>query len=221
MAKRLKITAVCGWAIPEQWFAGLVEKSFPGSDVRVIYPTRPQDRGEAKGLIAKLPCDIYIGHSLGCLWLLYHKDLLPDVAAKIMLAPIIDCADNGIGSNIPSGQIKNLIRQIKKQPDYAPYVLDFFKFCRMDIPNSLMRQIHDRETLLEGLEFLLGYSANKIFLKDCICLAGDADALLDSEKLKNAIPQLHIIHGAGHGPEKLLEALAKFRIFTNPIIPSS
>ena len=211
MAKKLNITAVCGWAIPEQWFSGLVEKSFPGAYVRAICPARPRDKSEARTLIEALPCDIYIGHSLGCLWLLYHKELLPDATAKIMLAPIFGCADNDTGSNIPPSQIKNLARQIKNHPDYAPYIFDFFKYCGMDIPNSSTQNNQDRETLLKGLEFLLGFSAHSIPLHDCICLVGDADALIDSEKLKIFVPQLNIIRGAGHGPEKLLAALAKFR----------
>ncbi len=216
MAKRLNITAVCGWAIPELWFSGLVEKSFPDSDVRVLYPTHPHDRDEAKDLIEEKPCDIYIGHSLGSLWLLFHKDLLIKGSAKIMLAPIIDFTDCDKGSKISSSKIKYLIRQIRNQADYAPYIMEFFNLCRIDIPTIFLKQIHCRETLLEGLEFLLKFSANGISLNDCICLVGDADALIDSEKLNNVIPQLHIVQGAEHGPEKLLRALIKFRLFKLP-----
>ena len=93
MEDRLKIIAVCGWAIPKQWFAQLVEESFPGSEVLVLYPSHPKDREEAKELLENISCDLYIGYSLGSLWLLYHKEFLSPAASKARLASLLDFTD--------------------------------------------------------------------------------------------------------------------------------
>jgi len=215
MEKRLNITAVCGWAIPEKWFAEIVGNAFPTADVRVIYPQRPKDRDEAKSLLKNLPCDLYIGFSLGSLWLLYHKDLILKPAPIALLAPIIDFTDKEKGSKIPSGKLNYLTKQITNGPDHIPYVIEFFKICEMNIPIQFLKTMPTRETLLRGLDFLRTVTANKNTLEKCIGIVGNSDAILDGEGLKKIMPQLEIIPGVGHEPGKLLETLSKNRIFTN------
>lgn len=212
----MNIIAVCGWAIPERWFADLVEESFPDSHVRVIYPRHPEDKEEARRLLENIPCDLYIGYSLGSLWLLYHKNFLSNDATKILLAPILDFTDEEKGSRVTLGKISYMIKQVKNMPDPVPVVLDFFDFRGIEIPSSFIKSIPSRETLLKGLAFLKTASVNADSAKDFTGLIGDRDALLDAKILQNLMPQLEIIHGAGHAPGKLLAALSNNRIITKP-----
>lgn len=214
MEKRLNIIAVCGWAIPERWFAGLVEGAFPDADVRVLYPAHPEEQEEARRLLENFPCDLYIGYSLGSLWLLYHKNFLSHAAAKVLLAPILDFTDEEKGSRVTLGKLGYMIKQVKNMPDPVPVVLEFFDFRGIEIPSSFIKSIPGRETLLKGLAFLKTASVNADSAKGFTGLIGDSDALLDAKILNNLMPQLEIIRGAGHAPGQLLAALSNNRIIT-------
>ena len=48
MEKKLTITAISGWAVPETWFAERIKEAFPGSDVHVVYPENPENEEEAQ-----------------------------------------------------------------------------------------------------------------------------------------------------------------------------
>jgi len=93
MDKISTITAVSGWALPQQWFAQEVATAFPGSHIEVIYPETPERAEEAEILLQRYPADLYIGYSLGSLWLLKYKDLLPSSSTKALLAPILSFLD--------------------------------------------------------------------------------------------------------------------------------
>ena len=71
------ITAISGWALPRKWFANEVATAFPGAKIQVIYPETPEKIEEAEIILRQYPADLYIGYSLGSLWLLKYSHLLP------------------------------------------------------------------------------------------------------------------------------------------------
>ena len=77
MEEKLTITAISGWAIPESWFAEQIKDAFPGSNVNVVYPKNPDNEQEARNILSRSPAKLYLGYSLGSLWLLKYQDCLP------------------------------------------------------------------------------------------------------------------------------------------------
>ena len=49
----LTITAISGWAVPENWFAEQVKTAFPNSDLKVFYPEEPENSEEAKKILSE------------------------------------------------------------------------------------------------------------------------------------------------------------------------
>ena len=82
----MRITAISGWAIPAVWFSQQIEKHFINSEINVIYPENPFDPEEAKTKLHKVPADLYLGYSLGSLWMFKHKDLFPKSSVKAVIA---------------------------------------------------------------------------------------------------------------------------------------
>ena len=214
MEKKLRIIAICGWGIPEKWFADLVKKAFPNSNISVHYPKNPADKDEAKNILEGF-CDLYIGYSFGSLWLLNHKDYLSASSIKALLAPIIDFTRMEYGSKVPLGKLKYLIKQIKDKPNPVLNVQEFFNLCRINIPEQFIEQIPDRYILHQGLQFLLNNAVSKESLNGFLGLIGSMDSILDSNQLKLIMPQLEIIPNIGHEPELLLDALSKSKIFSS------
>ena len=77
MEKPLTITAVCGWALPPEWFHHQIENCFPEAKINVLTPSQPSDIKEAERLLKSPKADLYIGYSLGSLWLMIYKEMLP------------------------------------------------------------------------------------------------------------------------------------------------
>ena len=77
MEKNITITAISGWAIPETWFAKQLKSAFPNSKFKIVYPENPASREEAKKILRLFPSQLYIGYSLGSLWLLKYQNFLP------------------------------------------------------------------------------------------------------------------------------------------------
>ena len=216
MANNCRIIAICGWAIPEKWFSYLIQKTFPDSKITVHYPKNPIDKEEAKSILQETPCDLYIGYSLGSLWLLYHKEYLSTHSKKVLLAPIINFTNKDCGSKISLGQLNVLIKQINNKHDPIFYVKDFFSLSKINIPETYLNQIPDRTILKQGLEFLLHKNVPKTSLDGFMGVIGAADQILDCEKINSFMPQLEIIPKIGHEPKSLLEALAKIKLLSRP-----
>ena len=85
----MRITAISGWAIPTEWFYEQIEKYFKNSEINVIYPTNPFDIEEARIMLSEKPADLYLGYSLGSLWMFRHHELFPKKSIKAVLAPIL------------------------------------------------------------------------------------------------------------------------------------
>lgn len=215
MEKSIKITAVCGWAIAPAWFRERVAHSFPSAEIHTIYPRHPEDPNEAKALLGNSPSDIYIGYSLGSLWLLYHRKNLPSGTTKALLAPILAFTrEQGHGGKTSSTQLKYLIKLLKTNPSDTSALKDFYTRCNFSLPESWMDAIPDNETLIKGLEFLGHIQVSGTSARDFLAIVGENDSFLDATILKRNLPQLEIIIGAGHEPDLLLDHLAKNLIRT-------
>jgi hypothetical protein len=203
------ITAVSGWALPPKWFAQVVASAFPGSQVQIIYPETPEMPEEAKILLCKYPADLYIGYSLGSLWLLKYKHLLPDTCIKALLAPILSfLKKDGLGGTTSETQLKYLSRSLKQGSDQSAAIKNFFSYSDLPFPEKMVEEIPDREILLRGLEFLETYQAKGEDAKNFLSIVGENDIFINGDLLKTHIPNLDIIQGVGHAPERLLQHLA-------------
>jgi hypothetical protein len=209
MESVLTITAVCGWALPPEWFREQVKNAFPRAKVKVLYPSLPGDILEARDLLAGSRADLYIGYSLGSLWLMTHQEYLPENSVKTVLAPILAFArERNRGGKTPETKLKYLMKQLKRNPEDLSPLLKFYADNEIHFPESLLKEVPARGILVNGLEFLQSAPAPEIGLKAFIGLVGGKDRLLDGVQLKAHLPQLEIIREAGHAPEPLLKHLA-------------
>ena len=77
MEKKLTITAISGWAIPKTWFGDQIMKAFPNAEIHVVYPENPEEKEEARYILNRYQAKLFIGYSLGSLWLLKYQNYLP------------------------------------------------------------------------------------------------------------------------------------------------
>ena len=118
MLKRLRIIAVNGWALPDVWFREQVLLAFPDAEVTIFAPEHPEDSKEAQQLLSATSADLYLGYSLGSLWLLKNQDQLPHSCIKALVAPILAFpTEMNLGGKTSSTQIKYLIRILSRDPD--------------------------------------------------------------------------------------------------------
>lgn len=213
MEKPIKITAVCGWAIPPAWFEVLVSGYFPGTEVQAVYPSEPADSQEAQVLL-KNPAHLVIGYSLGTLWLLYHRHHIPRTARKSLLAPILSfIKEDKMGGKTPAGQLKYLLRMLARNAKDNSPLYDFFSRSGLSLGKEFYAGIPERPILIKGLEFLEEVRVAGEATKGFSAFLGDSDPMLDDIELKERIPHLQIIRGAGHAPQDLLRSLADGLVF--------
>jgi hypothetical protein len=209
MDKKLIITAVSGWALPSSWFKEQVEQSFPGANVKALYPVLPGDSLQARGLLEGSKADLYIGYSLGSLWLMTHQEWLPENSIKAVLAPVLAFSrERNRGGKTPETQLKYLLRQLQRNPDDWSPVLKFYADNEILFPETLMSEIPAMHVLINGLDFLHSAPAPEMGLDKFIGLVGRKDRLLDGRQLQKHLPRLEIIQEAGHAPGTLLKHLA-------------
>ena len=210
MDKILTITAVSGWALPRQWFAEEVASAFPGSQIEVIYPETPEKPEEAEILLRKYPADLYIGYSLGSLWLLKYKDLLPYSSIKALLAPILSfLVKDVMGGTTSETQLKYLSRILKQPSDKYASVNKFFAYSDLPFSATMIEDVPNREILLRGLEFLKTCRAKGDDAKTFLSIVGENDIFIDGDLLRKHIPNLDIVQKVGHAPGNLLKRLAE------------
>ena len=129
MEEKHKITAISGWAIPRTWYAEQIQKAFPYSNIQVIYPENPENEEEAKYLLNQYQSQLYIGYSLGSLWLLKHHIYLPQNCDKAILAPILAFLNtSNLGGKTSEGQLKYLIKILNDSSSKKEVLKDFFFF---------------------------------------------------------------------------------------------
>ena len=210
MEKPLTITAVSGWALPSGWFHSRIEKYFPDAKIKVLYPSDPSDSQEAELLLKSAQADLYLGYSLGSLWLMTHKKLLPQTSTKVFLSPVLGFTrERGRGGKTPETKLKYLIRQLKRCPQDPSSLRGFYSDAGIQISNEWLLRVPENEALLKGLEFLQKAPVPETDKLDGIALVGKEDKFLDGDQLKEYLPQLEIISSVGHSPELLLNRLAE------------
>ena len=112
-----------------------------------------------------------------------------------------------MGGKTTGTQLKYLIKILKQSEDKTPLV-DFYTNCNIPFPKELLRSLPNRSTLIRGLEFLQSVKEYGKSVLDFKVIIGENDIFLDSIKLKELIPQIEIVPGAGHEPSQLLDRLA-------------
>jgi len=201
----MKIIAACGWGISSSWFAGEVEKAFPGAEVRVIAP--PAD-GEHL-LTGGDEADLYLGYSLGSLWLVEQRHHIPPQAAKALLAPILAFPrEKGLGGKIAATELRVLIRSLSRGGDAREILSRFHASAGLGQDAALLPPAPDIPHLIRGLEYLKDTTVSGGQAGGFLALLGEADPLLDSQAMKDHIPGLEIVEKTGHAPLPLLKRLA-------------
>ena len=209
METKIKITAICGWALPEDWFRQLVESYFPRAKIRACYPKNPKDQEEAAIHLA-LQQDWVIGYSLGSLWLLYHKNKIPAGTRVVLMAPILAFpAEKQLGGKTPLGKLNYQKKMLNSSEDYAAALKGFFDLSGIRLPESDLREPYDRSILIRGLDFLETASVSPQSAEGCTAITGLRDPLLDGNRLKELIPHLNLVEECDHSPHKLLSVLAQ------------
>jgi hypothetical protein len=209
METKIKITAICGWALPEEWFGQLVKSYFPKAEVRACYPKNPESKVEATTIFDS-KTDWVIGYSLGSLWLLLHKNSIPPQTKIILMAPILAFpAEKNLGGITPLGKLKYQKKMLSSSEDYLTSLKGFFDLSGIHLPENDLQQPYSRETLIRGLDFLETASVSPQAAKDCIAIMGLRDPLLDGNQLKKLIPHLTLVEECDHSPHKLLSHLAQ------------
>ena len=208
MREPQSITAICGWALPPQWFEEQIRQVFPGIPVHAVYPFHPDDPEEARNILQKVDSDWIIGYSLGSLWLAQHQSYIPAECQKILLAPILAFTEEQNKGGITNKtQLKYLARVLMQNSQDSSTLIEFFKDCRITIPEDHIKNVPCREALTRGLDYLSRESVSPESITGFLSIIGENDHLLDSFRLKQVIPNLRIIKDAGHGPGPLLQEL--------------
>jgi len=209
METKINITAICGWALPEEWFRQLVNSYFPNAEVRAYYPKHPDQEEEAARVFNTKP-DWVIGYSMGSLWLMVHQNLITPQTKVILLAPILAFpAEKSLGGKIPLGKLQYQKKMLRSSEDYLTTLKGFFDLSGIRLPENNPQEPYSREILLRGLEFLETASVSPQSAKDYLVLAGSRDPLLDGNTLKDLIPQLILLEESDHSPHKMLSYLAQ------------
>jgi len=210
MEEKLTITAISGWAIPKTWFADQIKKAFPNAKIQVVYPENPDKKEEARYILNRYQSKLFIGYSLGSLWLLKYQNYLPQSCDKAILAPILAFLNKvNLGGKTSEGQLKYLIKILNGSLSKKEVLKDFFFHADLPYPETQIDDVPDRKILIKGLEFLKNNSVTGKETKDFLSIIGENDNFIDADVLKKHIPQLKIIENAGHSPTHLLMHLAK------------
>jgi len=216
MEKNITITAISGWAIPETWFAEQLKFAFPNSKLKIIYPENPASREEAKNILKLFPSQLYIGYSLGSLWLLKYQNFLPKNCQKAIIAPILAFLDkSNLGGKTSENELKYLIKLLTRCSNYEEVLRKFFFDAKLPYSEEYSHEIRDSKILIKGLEFLKDSSVTGKETNEFISIIGEDDAFIDAGLLKSHIPHLKVIKGMGHSPIPLLNKLAKYLLADN------
>ncbi len=209
MEKKIKITAICGWALPEDWFGQLVNSHFSEAEVRTHYPVNPESTEDAVRVFDSKP-DWVIGYSLGSLWLLVHKNIIPPQTRIILMAPILGFpAEKNLGGKTPLGKLRYQKKLLGSAEDYLDSLKGFFDLSGIRLPDRNHPQPYTRETLIRGLDFLETACVSPQAASDCVAITGLRDPLLDAGQLKELIPHLILMEKCDHSPHKMLSHLAE------------
>ncbi len=224
MEKKIKITAICGWALPEEGFCQLGKSYFTHAEVRACYPKNPESKEDAKEILDSQP-DWVIGYSLGSLWLLVHKNIIPPKTKIVLMAPILAFpAEKNMGGKTPLGKLKYQKKMLLSSEDYLTSIKGFFDLSGIHLPGNNLDSPYSRDILIRGLDFLETVSIDPQTAENCMVITGLQDPLLDGNQLKELIPHLTLVEECDHSPHKLLSHLAQHQNWSGessaqPIVP--
>ncbi|MDA0578252.1 MAG: methyltransferase domain-containing protein [Verrucomicrobia bacterium] len=200
---------ISGWAVPPAWLARQAQLAWPADEHVAVTPS------DAQQALSTMAFDALGGYSLGALWLLQHAQQVPAETPVVLLAPIFSfTAEAGLGGRIPRKQLRAQRRRLRQDgPDAIVDFLtrigvapDHFPTLAADLTPARLSEL---DTELRWLEEWQSTPPPPPAWSGCV---GDEDPLLDNAVLLAHWPTLRVVAGAGHAPEKLLQALA----ITNP-----
>lgn len=195
---------VVGWAIPIPWFEAKVIACFP--QAKHTFFSSSVDLVEQIEQFA--PYDHLIGYSLGSLLILVNKDILQKSASCFtLISPILGFTEEmGLGGVTPKIKLQYLKKTLKLNPLKA--CTDFYTHTGMDILSAYASRL-DVEQLRWGIDQLEKQAYTLCVPTPWNCFCGKQDPLLNSDQLKEKIPQLIVVNKATHEPMRLLEAFAE------------
>ena len=195
----MRIAWVLGWAVPEAWFAPIVQAALPRSE-HVFFAASPTWLAEVS---AAGPWDAIAGHSLGTLLLLQEAAAVNRLTPRVaLLSPVLAFApEEQLGGRIPRTQIKFLSRWLKG--DCAAALTDFY--ARAGLIGCEAGEASP-ELLQWGLERLARDRVNPPLPAGWRAYVGTNDELLDVEALVGHDSTVIRVSGATHHPEALIRA---------------
>lgn len=190
----MRITWIGGWAIPEMYIRRLVVAAFPEYEHRVIYPGR-----DWVNKMKEATYDYLVGYSLGAHLLLRENEniIYRDI---LLVAPFIDLKrEEKKGGRVAKTQLRVLRRNLER--DALSAVNDFY--IRAGLKQKVDRLPYSLEDLKYGIDILLENKELQCGV-NCRSCIGDRDALINSSKLTQYIPNLETIENATHSLDTLL-----------------
>ena len=194
---------VLGWAVPEAWFAALVNEFFSDAE-HVCVRAAPHALAQ---LEAAGPFDGLTGYSLGALLLLKEPERVSRLGRVGLLAPIFAFArEEQAGGRVARAQVRYLTRWLRRDP--AAAVADFFVRAGLDVPPG-MKLDSPPDELAWGLERLTDDRVALALPPDWGAWCGADDGLLDAAEINAAVPAVRVVPGGTHHPRALLRAMAE------------
>lgn len=206
----MRVNGVCGWAIPTGWFQKQIQLALPQAEIRTFYPETPKDEEEASGIISGHPADLWIGYSLGSLWLLKYFHLIPASSQLALLCPVPGfTVEMELGGKTRVVQLNYLARSIRKDSETLEPVHAFLKSIEIDREDPDFILDFSPDLLIRGLEFLRDCRVDSETAFSGEAIIGDSDPLMDADLLRKRFSRLIIVPNSGHHPLPLLKALAE------------
>ena len=198
-----RIGWINGWAVPEAWFRQKVQAALPGVE-HVVVAARSDalDRLEVGG-----PYDWVVGYSLGSLLLLGEVERASRLGRVALLAPIFAFPrEANAGGRVARAQVRQLARWVQR--DALAALADFFALAGLDVTAERQSAV-ELDGLLWGLERLVQDRVEPRLPAGWSAWCGSVDPLLDAARLKELVPPLSVVPGAGHHPAALLRVFAE------------
>ncbi|RIK80518.1 MAG: hypothetical protein DCC67_09255 [Planctomycetota bacterium] len=192
-----------GWAIAPATIHAAALRRWPAAEHVVVTPG-PAWAGELAQLAR--PGDRVVGYSLGAFLLLRGEQPLAPGERMTLAAPFIDLrSETLLGGRVEEVRLKYMMRRLARRPLAA--IAEFYEAARLplDPPSELPYSLDD---LAWGLAQLYRPPGKPRFdaLGGATALVGDADPLVDADRLAGLWPGLRVVQGADHQLAPLLEA---------------
>jgi hypothetical protein len=199
----VRIAWVLGWAVPEPWFAALVQTALPKAEHVFLAATAlALAQLEATG-----PFDHIVGYSLGSQILLGAPERVSRLGSVALLAPIFAfSAEETLGGRASRTQVRQLARWLARDPSAA--LQDFYARAGLDVPAELTPK-GTAEELPWGLVRLANDRVEPPLPDGLRAWCGADDALLDARKLQTLEPRVRVVAGATHHPAALIAAFTE------------